>query len=99
MNLFEPPLHSKAMTPLSPVEALQELQRVLKEQTDIVPEGFYTVKQLHVAWGLSISEAGRRARQAFDLGLADRQTFKVDVGHAVRGTPHYRFHAKKVKRL
>lgn len=83
------------MTHLTPAEALQEIQRTLKEKTDLVPDGFFTVKQLAAQWGKSISQTSKLVTQAVDDKLAEMDLFKVNVGYTSRSTPHYRFVKKK----
>ena len=83
------------MTNLSPADALQEIQRTLREKTDLVPEGFYTVKQLALLWNKSASQTRALVSSAVKEGLAEMQMFRVDVGQTSRPTPHYRFVKKK----
>jgi hypothetical protein len=83
------------MTHLTPAEALQEIQRTLREKTDLVPEGFFTVKQLAAQWDKSIAQTSKLVTKAMDDGLAEMGLFKVCVGYTSRSTPHYRFVKKK----
>jgi hypothetical protein len=83
------------MTTLTPAEALQEIQRTLREKTDPVPEGFFTVKELAAQWGKSISQTTKLITSATEEGLTEMAMFKVNVGYVSRATAHYRFVKKK----
>jgi hypothetical protein len=78
--------------PLTPAEALKELQRLLKDDTDVVPEGWYTIKQLQALWDMSSAE--RLVRRAVAEGMAEMKKFRIDVGAFVKPVPHYKFHAR-----
>jgi len=79
---------------LTPAEALAEIQRRLKEDTDTVPEGWYTVRQLESIWGKANATTSKLAKAAVDQGLAEMRKFRVDTGAFVKPVPHYRFHAR-----
>lgn len=84
------------MQHLTPAEAMRELQRVLVEKVDIVPEGWYTAQQLAESWGFQVSHTVRRIRQAQEIGVAESQQFRVKTKSGIiRAIPHYRFTAQK----
>ena len=79
---------------LSPVEALALLHQALKEDTDTVPEGWYSVRDLEALWNKANSSASKIARACVEKGIADRKNFRINTGAIVKAVPHYRFHAR-----
>jgi predicted DNA-binding ArsR family transcriptional regulator len=65
-------------------------------KVDIVPEGWYTRRDLEEAWGLSTTRTSNLINKAVQSGMAEHRTFRIQAG--LRGlypTQHYRFKEAK----
>ena len=57
---------------------------------DIVPDGFYTVRQWAEMEGKSIPTAGRMVKVLHERGDLEQCIFKVKSGNQLKHVPHYR---------
>ena len=78
---------------LSPADALKEIQRLLKDDTDAIPDNWHTAQQLADAWGLSLERASAMLLQAVGKGIAERKKFRISAGSVVRPVWHYQIYA------
>lgn len=75
--------------PLTPAEALQELQRILQEDTDTIPKGWHTAQDLADAWGLSLERASVMLRRSVAKGICERRKFRIKPNSICKPVWHY----------
>ena len=70
------------------------ISSAIGDQSEVVPDGWHTAKQLAREWQVSSSAADRLIEKATVAGIAERRKFRVQVSpdHYYRVT-HYRFTA------
>jgi predicted transcriptional regulator len=57
---------------------------------EVVPPGWFTVRQLATKWGRSECTTGERVKRLFRAGQIERKDFIIQLDQIVRPTPHYR---------
>jgi len=57
---------------------------------EVVPPGWFTVRQLATQWGRSECTTGDRVKRLFRAGQIERKDFIIKLDQIVRPTPHYR---------
>jgi hypothetical protein len=58
--------------------------------SDVVPQGWYTTKQLAEKMGKPRSVVARLLHDAVAQGRCEKGNFRINVGSFTRATPHYR---------
>lgn len=76
---------------MKPEEILEFLNKKSKPRIDVIPDGWYTIKQLGSAWGTSNSTTGRKVRCAVEDGLMEQRMFVItSLGGTTRGVAHFK---------
>lgn len=57
---------------------------------EVVPPGWFTVRQLATQWGRSECTTGERVKRLFRAGQVEKKDFIIKLDQIVRRTPHYR---------
>ena len=57
---------------------------------EVVPPGWFTVRQLATQGGRSECTTGDRVKRLFRAGQIERKDFIIKLDQIVRPTPHYR---------
>jgi len=57
---------------------------------EVVPPGWFTVRQLATQWGRSECTTGDRVKRLYRDGKIERKDFIIQLQELVRRTPHYR---------
>jgi hypothetical protein len=57
---------------------------------EVVPPGWFTVRQLATKWGRSECTTGDRVKRLYRDGKIERKDFIIQLQELVRRTPHYR---------
>ena len=57
---------------------------------EVVPPGWFTVRQLATQWGRSECTTGDRVKRLFRAGQIERKDFTIQLDQIVRPTPHYK---------
>lgn len=57
---------------------------------EVVPPGWFTVRQLATQWGRSECTTGERVKRLFRAGQVEKKGFIIKLDQIVRRTPHYK---------
>jgi predicted transcriptional regulator len=85
--------HKKSAKNVTPDTDLAAWCAVLSQSTvkpEVVPPGWFTVRQLATKWGRSECTTGERVKRLFRAGQIERKEFIIKLDQIVRPTPHYR---------
>ena len=76
-------------------KSLKQLCDALKASiTETVPEGWFTMKQIAEAEGLSIEQTTKKIRKNIEDGYISVQKFKINSGSVCRPIHHYSLNKK-----
>ena len=76
---------------MNPKEIFEFLNNKTKPRIDVIPDGWYTIKELGSAWGTSATTTGRKVRCAVEDGLMEQQMFVITcLGGTTRPVAHYK---------
>jgi len=69
-----------------------KLSELLAEtlDVDVIPDGFYTVRQWADLENKSIPTAGRMVKTLYERGALEQCIFKVRSGNQLKHIPHYK---------
>lgn len=62
----------------------------IKKKEDVIPDGWWTVRNYASKFNLSESYASKHINILLKKGMLEKRDFKVNLGVIIRKTPHYR---------
>jgi hypothetical protein len=81
---------SKNVTPDTDLAAWCAVLSASSVVPEVVPPGWFTVRQLATQWGRSECTTGDRVKRLYRDGKIERKDFIIQLQELVRRTPHYR---------
>jgi hypothetical protein len=85
--------HKKSAKNVTPDTDLAAWCAVLSASSvvpEVVPPGWFTVRQLATQWGRSECTTGDRVKRLYRDGKIERKDFIIKLDQIVRPTPHYK---------
>ena len=83
-------MKSKPSTPDTDLAAWCAVLSQSSVVPEVVPPGWFTVRQLATQWGRSECTTGDRVKRLYRDGKIERKDFIIKLDQIVRPTPHYR---------
>jgi hypothetical protein len=83
-------MKSKISTPDTDLAAWCAVLSQSSVVPEVVPPGWFTVRQLATQWGRSECTTGDRVKRLYRDGKIERKDFIIKLDQIVRPTPHYK---------